>query len=178
MSEPVESYLGALARELRKRGVFEQRIVEEAKGHLLDAVEAGRHGGLTLEAAEREALERFGAPEEVAAQCARDKFRTRNLLLLAAALAVGMAIAYVDTRPNWDDAGITAGSLLLSAGLLGLVGPQRPWLWALGIGMWIPLHNLAHAPSLGSLAGSLLILAFPMAGAYAGMAVRRALASN
>src|SRR5208282_2665276 len=144
MNETVETYLADLARELRKRGLFEPRIVEEARGHLLDAVEAGRHRGLTLEAA----------------------------------VALGIAIAYVDSRPNWDDAGITAGSMLLSAGLMGLIGPQRPWLWALGIGIWIPLHSIARAPTFGSLAGSFLILAFPMAGAYAGMAFRRALASN
>ncbi|HKO04372.1 MAG TPA: hypothetical protein VJW51_06470 [Candidatus Acidoferrales bacterium] len=178
MNETVETYLADLARELRKRGLFEPRIVEEARGHLLDAVEAGRHRGLTLEAAKQEALERFGAAGVVAAQCARDKFRVRNRLLFAAAVALGIAIAYVDSRPNWDDAGITAGSMLLSAGLMGLIGPQRPWLWALGIGIWIPLHSIARAPTFGSLAGSFLILAFPMAGAYAGMAFRRALASN
>jgi hypothetical protein len=53
---PVETYLTDLARELRKRGLFEPRIVEEARGHLLDAVEEGQHRGLTVEAAEHEAF--------------------------------------------------------------------------------------------------------------------------
>ncbi|MGA8108985.1 MAG: hypothetical protein WB974_06100 [Acidobacteriaceae bacterium] len=68
--------------------------------------------------------------------------------------------------------GITAGLLLLSAGFLGLLGPRRPWLWALGIGVWIPLRMVVHAPSMGNVLGGLVILAFPMAGAFAGMAVR------
>lgn len=92
------------------------------------------------------------------------------------AVALGIAIAYVDSRPKWDDAGITAFSMLLSAGVLGLIGPQRPWLWALGIGIWIPFHGIARAPTLGSLVGGLLILTFPMVGAYAGVAFRRVVA--
>lgn len=174
---PVETYLTDLARELRTRGLFEPRIVEEARGHLLDAVEEGRHRGLTLDAAEREALERFGAPGIVAARFDAERHRILNLTLFVVAVALGIAIAYVDSRPTWDDAGITAFSMLLGAGVLGLIGPRRPWLWALGIGIWIPLHGITRAPTLGSLAGGLLILAFPMVGAYAGMALRRVVAT-
>jgi hypothetical protein len=173
---PVETYLTDLARELRKRGLFEPRIVEEARGHLLDAVEEGRHRGLTVEAAEHEAFERFGAPGIVAARFDAERHRILNLALFVVAVALGIAIAYVDSRPKWDDAGITAFSMLLSAGVFGLIGPQRPWLWALGIGIWIPLHGITRAPTLGSLVGGLLILTFPMVGAYAGMALRRVVA--
>lgn len=106
---------------------------------------------------------------------------TLDVVLLMVAVTMGVAIAWVDSRPHWDDAGIIAGSLLLSAGALGLIGPRRPWLWALAIGMWIPLNLIArqmasHTATLGS-ASSLVILAFPMAGAYAGMAVRRMIAA-
>ena len=31
-------------------------------------------------------------------------------LLVIVALALGLIIAYVDSRPTWDDAGITAGA--------------------------------------------------------------------
>ncbi|MGB9028692.1 MAG: hypothetical protein WCC27_01125, partial [Acidobacteriaceae bacterium] len=67
-----------------------------------------------------------------------------------------------------------------SAGVMGLIGPRRPWLWALAIGIWIPLYLIvgqaaSHAITLRS-ASYLVILAFPMAGAYAGMAVRRLIA--
>ena len=44
-----------------------RRIVEEAREHLVDAVEDGRRRGLPVEDAEREAFERFGAADIVAA---------------------------------------------------------------------------------------------------------------
>ncbi len=97
--------------------------------------------------------------------------------LLVLAISIGLAIAWIDSRPHWDDTGITAGSLLLSAGLLGLIGPRQPWLWALGIGIWIPAHQFVQHPTLGSALGGCVILAIPMAGAYVGMAVRRAVAA-
>ncbi len=58
--------------------------------------------------------------------------------LFAVAVLFGLAVAYVDSRPHWDDAGITAGSLFALAAVLGSIAPERPWLWALGIGVWIP----------------------------------------
>jgi hypothetical protein len=48
-------------------------------------------------------------------------------------------------------------------------------LWALGIGLWVPLYLFVDKPTLGSALGGCVILAIPMAGAYAGMAVRRAI---
>jgi hypothetical protein len=174
----VELYVANLARELRKRGLVASRFLEETQAHLADAVEAGQHGGLAPEAAEEAAILRFGDTAEVATKFAAHKYRTLHWVLLIAAVIIGLAIAWVDSRPHWDDSGITAGCLLLSAGLLGLIGPRRPWLWALGIGVWVPgyiiLRQVAsHSITLGS-ASYLVILAFPMAGAYAGMAVRRA----
>jgi hypothetical protein len=97
--------------------------------------------------------------------------------LLLLAIALGLAIAWVDSRPHWDDAGITAGCLFLSAGLLGLIGPRRPWLWALGIGLWVPLYLFVRSPTLRNGLGGLVILAIPMAAAYLGMAVRRVMAA-
>jgi hypothetical protein len=174
----VELYVATLARELRKRGLVASRFLEETRGHLADAVEAGQRGGLAREAAEGAAIERFGDPAEVATKFAAQKYRTLHWVLLFLAVMIGLAIAWVDSRPHWDDSGITAGALLLSAGVLGLIGPRRPWLWALGIGVWVPgyiiLRQVAsHSITPGS-ASYLVILAFPMAGAYAGMAVRRA----
>jgi hypothetical protein len=40
---------------------------------------------------------------------------TRALLPLA--LGFGLLIAYVDSRPNWDDTGVTALALLAGSGL-------------------------------------------------------------
>ena len=69
----VEDYVSQLERELRRRGIDDPRILAEAREHLLDAVEDGRQRGLPVEEAEREALERFGAPGIVAAHAEEER---------------------------------------------------------------------------------------------------------
>ena len=95
----------------------------------------------------------------------------RGRVLLGLSVAIGVLVGWVDSRPSWDDAGITAAALLLAAALLGAAGPERPWLWALGLGIWVPLFGIAGAGNFGSL----LALPFAFAGAYAGSAARRAM---
>ena len=55
----------------------------------------------------------------------KDMNRPRLLLFLLAATA-GFLIAYIDSRPHWDDTGITVAALVLSSFLLGAVSPPRP----------------------------------------------------
>jgi hypothetical protein len=93
----------------------------------------------------------------------------RGLLLLSVALLVGLGIGLVDTRPHWDDTGITVGALLAATGAFGLIHPRNAWLWALAVGIWIPVLNIAQTHN----AGSILALAFAFAGAYAGAFGRR-----
>jgi hypothetical protein len=93
-------------------------------------------------------------------------------VLLPVAICLGLLIAYGDSRPNWDDTGITALALVLSCGVLGVLGPERPWLWALAIGAWIPAYGIASSSNFGSL----LALVFAFVGAYAGMGARKAFA--
>ncbi len=96
-------------------------------------------------------------------------------ILLAAGTAAGLLIAYIDSRPSWDDTGITAGTMLLASGLLTLLGYRRPWLMALAIGLWTPFYEtyLSHKFEFpGALLFPLLVLLIPLAGAYAGWAVR------
>jgi hypothetical protein len=90
-------------------------------------------------------------------------------VLLVIALVVGGLIAYVDSRPMWDDAGVTAAAIFLCCGVLGAAGPDRPWLWALAVGAWVPVFGVAVAGNYGSL----LAVAFAFAGSYAGMGLRR-----
>lgn len=66
-SEALDIYLRQLDRELARRGIWSSRVIEEAREHLVDAVEDGLRHGLSHEMAERAALERFGAPETIAA---------------------------------------------------------------------------------------------------------------
>ena len=76
-------------------------------------------------------------------------------VLFVIALALGLLIAYVDSQPTWDDTGITVLALVVTSGLLGLLSPKRPWLWALAVGVWIPLlaivshHNFGSRPQCG-----------------------------
>ena len=75
-STALEAYLRRLERELRQQGLQDRRIVDEAREHLVDAVEDGLQHGLSVEAAESQALVRFGSPEIVAAHCATKRSRT------------------------------------------------------------------------------------------------------
>jgi uncharacterized protein involved in exopolysaccharide biosynthesis len=81
---PVDAYLSRLRRELRQRGLDDADIVDEAREHIVDAVVAGQQRGLLVEDAEREALDRFGAPEVVAAHA--DAERDHMLMRFAAVL--------------------------------------------------------------------------------------------
>jgi len=92
-------------------------------------------------------------------------------LLLAISLTLGGLTTYVDTRPTWDDTGVTATAILITCGVLGFSGPRRPWLWALAVGFWIPLFGIFRTQSFATLLA--LVVAF--AGAYAGMALRTGL---
>ena len=170
--DSVDAYLARLHAELRKRWVHDVRILEETRGHLSDAAERSVRTGATQAEAEDRAIAQFGFAETVAAHFAREEFAVLNRFLMVAAIVIGIGIAYMDSRPNFDDTGVTAGLLLISAALLGLIAPQRPWLWALAIGIWIPAHALIQHPGPKALL-MLIVLAFPFVGAYAGMAMRR-----
>ncbi|WP_127501327.1 permease prefix domain 1-containing protein [Actinoplanes solisilvae] len=57
---PVEQYLDEMFDRLAGTGPAGRRMLAEAESHLLAAVEDGRDRGLDAEAAEREAIARFG----------------------------------------------------------------------------------------------------------------------
>ena len=97
--------------------------------------------------------------------------KTFDWLLLAGALVLGLAIALVDSSPGWDDTGVSAGLLLVAAGLSGAARPSRAWLWALALGLWIPVLGIAVRGNLAALIA--LVPAF--LGAFAGAGARRVL---
>ncbi len=92
-------------------------------------------------------------------------------MLFVTSLALGWLTAFVDSRPTWDDTGVLAFAILIACSVLGALGPKQPWLWAIVVGLWIPLHNIAVHHNYASL----LALVFSLGGAYAGMAIRRML---
>jgi hypothetical protein len=104
--------------------------------------------------------------------------RGMDAALLVLALALGLGIAWIDSRPHWDDTGITAGLLFLSAAAVTLVAPRCPWLLGLlvGFGVFAELARPAIAThqfsfSMATL-GPLVVLLFPMAGAYSAFFLR------
>ena len=98
--------------------------------------------------------------------------RGQFLAIILLAVAAGLVIAWVDSRPTWDDAGITAGMIFLVAALFGALRPSRAAVWALAVGAWVPLFGIAMHGNFGSL----LALAVAFFGAYAGALARKALA--
>jgi hypothetical protein len=65
----------------------------------------------------------------------------RDAVLAVLAAAIGLAIGYVDSRPNWDDAGITVSLILLTSAMVAGLSGRRPWLWAVLIGAGVPLFE-------------------------------------
>jgi hypothetical protein len=85
-------------------------------------------------------------------------------ILYVLAVIIGLAIAYVDFSPGWDDTGITAALLLLGSAVLGYLLPRYPWLIALAVGIWIPLASIFITHNYGGV----IALVFSFIGAYAG----------
>jgi len=171
----IQAYLRKLARHLWLRGLANADTLAEIESHLLESVEAGLRQGLSAEEAEQEALERFGSVSVVVRTIESERKDTMQKLLLALAVMTGLFIAYVDSRPTWDDTGITAGTILLSSGLLTLLGYRRPWVIALAIGLWTPLYEtyMSHNYRLpGVLLFPFVVLLIAFIGAYAGWAAR------
>ena len=95
-------------------------------------------------------------------------------VLLPFSVLAGLAIAWIDSRPTWDDTAITVFALLAFAGIFASIEPRRPWLWALTVGIWTPSYSvlLAHNYS------GLIAIAFPFVGAYLGAGMRRLIAAG
>ena len=168
MSQQLKTYLQALKRRLWLRGIFNADDLAEAESHLLEAVEAGIRRGLSAEASERQALERFGSIKVVVSSFEKERNNLMQNILLAIAVLGGLFSMYVDSRPTWDDTGVLVFGILAVSGLLTLLGHRRPWLIALAIGIWIPMYEIYRSHDVRIL----IILLIPTIGAYLGWLVR------
>jgi uncharacterized membrane protein len=93
--------------------------------------------------------------------------RITGLVAGALAVAAGLVIAWVDTRPNWDDTGVTAA--LLAAAALGVAfAGVRWWIAALLVATPIAVAEYGTAGP-----GILVASMFAVLGALIGTAVRR-----
>ena len=97
--------------------------------------------------------------------------KTLDWLLLLGALALGLLLALVDASPGWDDTGVSAAGVLLAAAVFGAARPARAWLWALAVGLWIPVLGIV----LHGNPAALLALVPALVGAFAGAGARRLL---
>lgn len=87
-------------------------------------------------------------------------------------LLAGIVIAWADTRPNWDDAGVTAGALFLVAGLAS-AGGVRPWVAAAVVVLPLLIAEVrSPSPML------LVPPAVALAGAYGGRLWYRVVAAR
>jgi len=85
------------------------------------------------------------------------------------ALGAGVGIGLVDASPGWDSTGVTAVTLFGVAAVLAWVAGDRPWLWALLVGLPTPILEITRTGTTGSV----LAIGFAGAGAAAGWATRR-----
>ena len=97
-----------------------------------------------------------------------------KVFLPVLALFCGTTITYVDSRPNWDDTGITALAIFVTCGVLAFTSPQRWWLWAIAVGIWIPLLEIIRTQNFAAILA--LVVAF--IGALLGLLVRNVMSSK
>jgi hypothetical protein len=92
----------------------------------------------------------------------------KRILVFIATTAAGLVIAYIDSRPTWDDTSVTVFLLILGGGLIGVLVEKRSWLHLLAFGIWIPLYGLIvrHDPLM------LIVLLFPLVGFLGGWGLR------
>ncbi len=75
-----------------------------------------------------------------------------ELLLMPIATVMGLGIAWLDSRPGYDATGMTVVLLLLGALAVAAASGRRPWLWAVQVGVWVPLFEIGGPSGAASLA--------------------------
>jgi hypothetical protein len=90
------------------------------------------------------------------------------LILIVLALLAGLIIGWIDTRPNWNDTGVTVGLIFISSFVLGLFSGKNAWILALIIGLCITSLNFLVSSRLDSA----ISLVISLAGVYGGFALK------
>lgn len=99
----------------------------------------------------------------------RGAVSTQFAIALALSLVAGLVIGWMDSRPGFDDTGVTASALFLAAGVSSFIATRLPWLFAVTTGVWLPIFEL---PGVAS-GGPLLAFALSGVGAVVGWFVAR-----
>jgi hypothetical protein len=97
------------------------------------------------------------------------------LVSIVVAVGAGLAIAYFDSRPGYDDTGVTAAGLAIAALVAVLIEGSgrvvRVAALAVLVGIWVPIFEIAP----GGTFGPLLALLFASVGAFVGWVIVRGL---
>lgn len=80
------------------------------------------------------------------------------LVFFILAVMAGCIIGWIDSRPNWDDTGITVVLVMLSSVGLGWVFPRYFWLWGFIIGGIIVGLNVVVSNNYQSIAALVIAL--------------------
>ena len=95
---------------------------------------------------------------------------TRRIsLIMILAILLGLIVTRIDTRPHWDDTGITVFLLFCASVICGYLIPRHPWLIALSVCFWIPFYNILVSRNYGSL----IALLPGFVGAYTGYYLKK-----
>ncbi|MCX6173677.1 MAG: hypothetical protein NTZ27_02870 [Ignavibacteriales bacterium] len=97
------------------------------------------------------------------------KSNYKFLISLVISISLGLLITWIDSRPNWDDTGITAVAIFSVSAFFGFIMRNHPWVWALTVGLWIPLYNVLFFKNYTAILA--LIIAF--IGSYAGSLIHK-----
>ena len=90
------------------------------------------------------------------------------------ALFFGVGIAWIDSRPTWDDAGVTVLMVLIAAFACGFIAVQKPWLFAVLVSIWIPMVGIIGSDTYSGL----LVLVPGFIGAYTGSGFKQMIARS
>jgi hypothetical protein len=164
----INEYLKSLEKELRIRGLSTPDTLAEVESHLYEARDLAIKRGLDQQEAQQQALDRFGSAHFVARRFELESRTMKQKVLLVISLVFGLFVAYIDSRPTWNDTGITVFALLIGSGIIGLLLENKPWLFALAIGLWLPLWYIITTSDLSMI----IVLAFPFIGVYMGWLMR------
>jgi len=102
--------------------------------------------------------------------------RLATLWLTALAIVLGFIAAFAGLHHAGDV--LVWVLLLMFGGLLGYLGPQAPWRWALVLCMWVPIAEIISRvsepplPPVYDLLSPFLAIVPAFAGVYAGAYVR------
>lgn len=88
---------------------------------------------------------------------------------LIIAILCGLIIAWIDSRPNWDDAGIIATLIVIIAGLISYFYKTKPIVWGLAVSCWIPVFGIIKSSDYSLL----IIIIFGIIGAFLGFFISK-----